>query len=67
MRDILSHVKDLVSDAAKTLELIGKRLSKTEVDSGIKPILSTLQKDADNDVRYFANEAVQALGIKDDE
>lgn len=63
-RDNVANVR---FNAAKTLQLIGEKLStKPEVDQHIKPILRTLQKDADNDVRYFANEAVRALDITDD-
>lgn len=63
-RDNVANVK---FNAAKTLELIGKKLeSKSDIDHYIKPILRNLQKDADNDVRYFANEAVVSLDIKDD-
>lgn len=60
------NVANVRFNSAKTLELIGKKLSPAEIDQYIKPILRTLQKDTDNDVRYFANEAVTALEIKDD-
>ena len=62
-RDNVANVR---FNAAKTLELIGKKLSKNEIDTYIKPILRTLQKDTDNDVRHFANEAVESLEIKDE-
>lgn len=63
-RDNVANVR---FNSAKTFELIGKKLKKEDIDTIIKPALRSLQKDPDNDVRYFANEAVASLGIEGDE
>lgn len=61
------HVANVRFNSAKTFELIGKKVKKEDIDCIIKPALRNLQKDTDNDVRHFANEAASSLGIEGDD
>lgn len=58
------NVPNVRFNSAKTFELIGKKLKEDEIERTIKPTLRLLQTDADNDVRYFADEACKALAIQ---
>lgn len=55
------HVPNVRFNVAKTLQVIGKRLTPTQVNSEVRPLLAKLITDSEFDVRYFAEEARDSL------
>ncbi|KHJ97791.1 HEAT repeat protein [Oesophagostomum dentatum] len=70
-KEIMPIIKELSEDnvpnvrfgVAKGLQKIGKVVDASVLQNEIKPILTKLMNDADFDVRYFAEEAKNALGL----
>jgi len=71
LNDMFPTIKTLCEDqvpnvrfnVAKTLSHMGKVLDSQAVNAEIKPLLSKMCEDAEFDVRYFAEETKEALGL----
>ncbi|VDM73472.1 unnamed protein product [Strongylus vulgaris] len=57
------NVPNVRFGVAKGLQKIGKVVDGSILQNEIKPILMNLMNDADFDVRYFAEEAKNSLGL----
>jgi len=56
------HVANVRFNVCKTLQKMGPILEATAIQGQVKPCLEKLNTDADIDVKFFASEAVAALG-----
>jgi len=56
------NVANVRFNVAKTLQRIGPVLDNAALENQVKPCLDKLNNDNDMDVRYFASEALGALG-----
>lgn len=51
-------------NVAKTLAVLNTQFDQTTITTQIKPILEKLRSDSDNDVQYFAQEAMDVLKLE---
>lgn len=54
------NVPNVRFNVAKTLQVLAQRCPKNIVEERIKPVLTQLRDDPDNDVQFFAQRALQA-------
>ncbi|KAG9510963.1 Serine/threonine-protein phosphatase 2A 65 kDa regulatory subunit A alpha isoform, partial [Fragariocoptes setiger] len=63
LRLAYDKVANVRFNVARTLKIIGPVLDSSVLESQVKPCLRALQEDVDDDVRYFANEAITVLNV----